>query len=176
MSDTTKDLFLYGGLAVGAYFLVKGLTDPIKKPIEDISNLASGVIQGTESLFKNPEATGYNLTTGIGNSVQKAVQPSKFAIGIAKGVIDTSNKLFGTKSVDKIIIAENAKNAKPIMTNIGITASGAMFSSAKPLVANVSTKDGAASQTTIGAKAGTIFSSGASVKSTGASGKYKTGF
>lgn len=55
------------------------------------------------------------------------------------------------------------------------TTSSAPLYSTQPKVGKTSTTPGqVSSNTVVGAKAGTVFSSGSSVKSTGASGKYKT--
>jgi len=190
----SDSILTFGLIGIGGYAIYKIFSDSgVSKTlgaVGDVAQTTAGavnrVITGTESLFTNPQTAGYAIGQLPGNIASNYAQGQvNLATGIAKGLIDSSSQMFGTPSVDKMIIDANAKNAQPIYTNIGMTSSGALFSSAKPLVANLSTSQGAVSQiaggqttksssSIIGAKAGTMFSSGASVKSTGASGKYKT--
>ena len=139
-----------GGYAVYKIFSNSGVgktTDAIGSVAETTADAYKDIITGTTGIFKNPEQTAYNaamIPSNLATSYGKG--QLSLATGIGKAIIDTSSKIFGTKSTDQLIIAQNAANMTPIMTNIGISSQGGLYSSAKPLVANTTTKYGAAAQ------------------------------
>lgn len=189
----SENWLIVGAVALGGYAIYKVLGN---KGVEDTTSAVADVATSTAGLFKQTAGIGSTILTETQSALDSGITSVKSGRAIYdlnpfvqanKVIVDTTTSLFKTPQTSTLLTTSQVDNT-PYTTNIGITKEGALFSSAKPLVANVSTSSGMASQTnisnvssksstsTIGAKAGTIFSSGASVKSVGASGKYKTGF
>jgi len=177
----SEDMLLLGAVAVGGYAVYKIFSD---NGIAKTTNAIGDVAQGTADLFNRVA----NPTPAQAVDFKKAfaTTPAGIVPSMLSKAWDYGSSLFNNNpsnqptpynSPDKMQIAQNVANAPPIMTNVGMTQSGAFYSTAKPMLANTSTSQGAtyvSASKPIGASVGTIFSSGARVVSSGASGKYKT--
>ena len=164
-SDTIITFSLIG---VGIYAIYKIFNNSgIQKTtdaIGDVAQAGAGIITSTTDLFKDPNTAGYAIgSAGLNIATNYGKGQVGFATGLAESLVNTSSKLFNTKSVDQMKIAQNAANAPVVMTNIGISSDGGLFSSAKPLVANTTTKYGAAAQQSA---RGTGLFKGATVRNT----------
>ena len=112
MSDTTKDLFLYGGLAIGAYFIVKKLTDPLVKPITEVSDaLTTGVqtvSEAPQQLFDTQRQAAKNIYYTY-NTDYKTVTSGA---GAVKNLFSTPNdNLMKSAAVSKMgMSAQEAKD------------------------------------------------------------------
>jgi hypothetical protein len=112
MGETTRDLFLYGGLAVGAYFIVKSLTEPLSKPINAASDL---VTTGINTVGEVPPAIFATEKQAAKNIYRTYNQDYKT---VESGINATKN-LFSPNTTSNITpqLIQQKLNYTPAQTN-----------------------------------------------------------
>lgn len=93
MGETTRDLFLYGGLALGSYFIVKSLTEPLSKPIDAISDLATKIIGVPQYIWDNGGLNYDNI-----NKTKKMIGDTSDKIGTVISVTNPLNWNFNNST------------------------------------------------------------------------------
>lgn len=139
MSETTKDLFLYGGLAIGAYFIVKSLTEPLNKPINAASNLLTSGINTAGEIPAIGFTTGREATRNIYITYNQDYKTVESGINASKNIFDKPStnlansaavKVMGMtpstaqnfyKSIQNPMLASSVITEKQKVTNAAVT-------------------------------------------------------
>lgn len=200
MGETTRDLFLYGGLAVGAYFIVKSLTEPLTKPISALSDLTTKIVGFPEYIWDNGGVNQDNV-----NKTKKIFSDTASGLGTALNSLNPINLIgnrqttynwsnipissLGVRTTLSPQVQALASGTGSYALNGGIfvnpdeinpaiitqlKAGTFASTSSKSSIYKTSTikNTSSANQSYTGARIGTIFKSGASVKSVGKNGLY----
>jgi len=103
MSETTRDLFLYGGLAVGAYFIVKSLTEPLVKPITAASDLLTTGINAVEQIPQTALYTGRQATKNLYDSYAGDYKTVSSGISASKTIFTTPSQNLASSAAVKVM-------------------------------------------------------------------------